>query len=133
MIDKPEKKTPKPTPKKTPKGSPRLEGRTPVIREEKKPTSTKEKPVEKAESEQPVAEHIEEVAEPVTPQTIEEQLLAIYNDAPPGPLSLADTMKKLGVDQPILIKQAWDRLYDQRKVPFTKLYKPAKGHVGFEP
>ena len=71
------------------------------------------------------------IAAPPAP-TLDEQLLAIYTEAPPGPISLAHAMVELGIEDPTLIRQAWDRLYDQRKVPFTKLYKPAPGRVGID-
>ena len=64
--------------------------------------------------------------------TLDEQLLTIYNTSPPGIISLAHAMVELSIDDPILIRQAWDRLYDQHKVPFTKLYKPPPGRVGID-
>ena len=67
-----------------------------------------------------------------TPKTLDEELLDIYHAAEPGNMSLGQIMVQTGIDEPILIKQAWDRLYDLRKVPFSKLFKPGKGYIGIE-
>ena len=146
MIDKPEKKTL--TPKKTTKEKkPKIEETeekptTEIIEKaeaSKEPTPQKvdahpEEPAQVPiveEAEKPAA-IIEAKAELPKPKTFDDQLLAFYNAAEPGNLSLGHIMVQLDVEDPILIKQAWDRLYDLRKVPFTKLFKPPKGHIGIE-
>jgi len=138
MIDKPEeeKKTLKPkkaTPKKEEtRKAEEIEQETEAViptpiptPEEPEPQTMEDKPDETPPT--------KAVAEEPTPKTFDEQLLDIYNAAEPGNLSLGHIMVALDVEDPILIQQAWDRLYDQRKVPFSKLYKPPLGHVGFEP
>jgi len=154
MIDKPEeKKTVKPkkaTVKKEPqpkveevKETPepisyKQEGTSLVLKPEEvvsieEAEAPKEPTPQKPEATEEPAPPTEEKAEEPVAKTLDEQLLDFYNTAEPGNLSLGKVMVQLGVDDPILIKQAWDRLYDQHKVPFSKLFKPPKGYVGFEP
>ena len=142
MIDKPEEgKTPKP--KKTTK--PKPEAKPIEKAEDPKAISPKKAEVEPNETlateelletitpTEPTPEKAEVIApEEPQPKTLDEQLLEIYNDAAPGNMSLGQIMVQTGIDDPMLIKQAWDRLYDLRKVPFSKLFKPRKGYIGIE-
>jgi len=142
MIDKPEKKTPKPRKVAEKKEEKTIE----EVPEKAEATEAEEKPAPTAHKQEgtplvlepkevitaTVEPSIEELTIP-TPKTLDEQLLDFYNAAEPGNLSLGQIMVQLGVDDPILIKQAWDRLYDLHKVPFSKLFKPPMGFVGFEP
>ena len=137
MIDKPkEDKTLKPkkaTPKKEEtRKAEEIEQETEAViptpiptPEEPEPQTMEDKPDETPST--------NAVAEEPTPKTFDEQLFDIYKEASPGVMPLGQLMVDLNVDDPILIMQAWDRLFDQRKVPFSKLFKPPKGYVGFEP
>ena len=161
MIDKPEEGK-KPTPKKATKKKEKPQAeeieRTPAIigrthpdlppqpeKVEAKPDETPKpiaykqedanlvlKPEEVVSTEEANKILAEKEAEITTPKTLDEQLLDIYNAAEPGNMSLGQIMVSTGVEDPILIKQAWDRLYDLRKVPFSKLFKPGKGYIGIE-
>jgi len=121
-----------------------------VEEEEPQPTEEKvdetkevaeEEPVEVA-TEEPTAEEEatqtqpqEEVVEPEVvveePELTEaerltrlyKQLLDIYEAAPPGHISLGYVLEETGASK-IEIDQTWDKLYDQRKVPYSRLYKP---------
>lgn len=111
------------------KEKPKEEPKPPIEEE-----STEKKPMEeKAEKPTPIIPEEEAViATPPKPRTLDEKLLDIYNAARPGPMSIAEVMLETGLEDPILIKQAWDRLYDRHMVPFSKLYKPEQGRVGID-
>ena len=134
MSDKPEKKTLKPKKaivKKEEKPIVKEPEKTPeIIGYKQEGTDLGVEPEEVIETAD-VEPIVEELTVP-QPKTLDEQLLDFYNAAEPGNMSLGHIMVQLGVDDPTLIKQAWDRLYDLRKVPFTKLFKPPLGHIGIE-
>jgi hypothetical protein len=67
----------------------------------------------------PVAEP---TAKPTVHTSIEDQLLEAFNKAPPGPMNIAQLMLDFNTTQ-IRLSQAWDRLYDLEKVPFSKFVK----------
>lgn len=96
---------------------------TPIVEEEKTEettpertsTETKEETTEITATQLPPAE---------PPTTLEQQLLDIYNASPVGPIPLWKLLKE--TDATIQeLESAWDSLYDQHKVPFTKFYKAA--------
>jgi hypothetical protein len=64
----------------------------------------------------------EPTAKPTVHTSIEDQLLEAYNKAPLGPMNLAQLMLDTNATQ-IRLSQAWDRLYDLGKVPFSKFVK----------
>ena len=141
MIDKPEEgkklKPKKAMPKK--EETPTVEEAKPTIIEEAiapkivAPQQSAPKTDKPSSTEEVAEAKIESLEEAAQPKTLDEQLLDFYKTAAPGNLSLGQIMVQLGVDDPTLIKQAWDRLYDQHKVPFSKLFKPPLGYVSFEP
>jgi len=56
------------------------------------------------------------------PLTIEEKLLVVYANAPLGPMDIKKIALELGETEERL-NQAWDRLYDFGKLPFSKFVK----------
>lgn len=67
-------------------------------------------------------------AEPEEPKkTLDEQLLDYYNNAPLGPLKMEDLKKTLDATEEQLT-QAWDRLYDQHLIEFSKFVKSCESY-----
>jgi len=58
----------------------------------------------------------------VQPVTIEEKLLRVYANAPLGPMDIKQIAEQLGETIEHL-NQAWDRLYDFGKLPYSKFVK----------
>lgn len=95
--------------------------------------SVKPRKAKKVEEETPKVETIKEPhtgapppeplpETPIIAVTTEEKLLLVYANAPLGPMNIEQIAEQLSITEE-KCNQAWDRLYDFGKLPFSKFVK----------
>jgi hypothetical protein len=85
-------------------------------------TSEPEETVQAEEEDAVETEPVVELTQAERLALLPQQIMDIYNAAPAGHIPLETVLKETGASE-IEIAQAWDKLYDQHKVPFSQLYK----------